>query len=164
MASLRSSVRARSSPGDDDLEIFAANHHRRIARCVETFDKFDDIAGKSLAAFLCNWSGCPIVAGKWCNPYGVNYSPFSDFALHTMGDGLADGIIQGNAAANEFRTAPLWGIGQRLFFLHDGRTNDLLRAIQAHASDGSEANAVIDNFNELAAPSQQDILNFLRSL
>jgi CxxC motif-containing protein (DUF1111 family) len=70
----------------------------------------------------------------------------------------------GNAAADEFRTAPLWGIGQRLFFLHDGRTNDLLQAIQSHASDGSEANAVIGNFNALPAPSQQDILNFLRSL
>ena len=95
---------------------------------------------------------------------GVNFSPFSDFALHTMGDGLADGIVQGNAAGNEFRTAPLWGIGQRLIFLHDGRANDLLQAIQAHASNGSEANGVIDNFNELPAPSRQDILNFLRSL
>ena len=35
-----------------------------------------------------------------------------------------------------FRTTPLWGIGQRLFFLHDGRTNDLLAAIAAHASAG----------------------------
>jgi len=95
---------------------------------------------------------------------GVKFSPFSDFALHTMGDGLADGIVQGNAAGNEFRTAPLWGIGQRLFFLHDGRTSDLLQAIQAHASNGSEANGVIDNFNEMPAATQQDILNFLRSL
>jgi CxxC motif-containing protein (DUF1111 family) len=95
---------------------------------------------------------------------GVNYAPFSDFALHTMGDGLADGIIQGNAAGNQFRTAPLWGIGQRLFFLHDGRTSDLLAAIQAHASNGSEANGVIGNFNALPATTQQDILNFLRSL
>jgi len=22
-----------------------------------------------------NWSGCPIVAGKWCNLYAINYSP-----------------------------------------------------------------------------------------
>ena len=95
---------------------------------------------------------------------GVNYAPYSDFALHAMGDGLADGIIQGNAAGNQFRTAPLWGIGQRLFFLHDGRTSDLLAAIQAHASNNSEANGVIANFNALPASSQQDILNFLRSL
>lgn len=95
---------------------------------------------------------------------GIDFFPYSDFALHSMGNGLADGIIQGNAAGDEFRTAPLWGIGQRLFFLHDGRTNDLLQAIQSHASQGSEANAVIGKFNALPAPSRQDILNFLRSL
>jgi CxxC motif-containing protein (DUF1111 family) len=95
---------------------------------------------------------------------GMDFFPYSDFALHSMGDGLADGIIQGNAAGDEFRTAPLWGIGQRLFFLHDGRKKDLLEAIQAHASQGSEANTVIGNFNALPASLQQDILNFLRSL
>ena len=39
-----------------------------------------------------------------------------------MGPGLADGIVQGGAQGDEFRTAPLWGLGQRIFFLHDGRT------------------------------------------
>ena len=29
-----------------------------------------------LRSLLCNWSGCPIVPEKWCNRYGVNYSPF----------------------------------------------------------------------------------------
>ena len=53
-----------------------------------------------------------------------------------MGSGLADGINQGAAGADEFRSAPLWGIGQRLFFLHDGRTSDLLQAIEAHADCG----------------------------
>ena len=46
-----------------------------------------------------------------------------------------------HSAGDEFRTAPLWGLGQRIFFLHDGRTTDLLQAIQAHSSAGSEANA-----------------------
>ena len=95
---------------------------------------------------------------------GVNYFPYSDFALHSMGSGLADGIIQGNAAGDEFRTPSLWGIGQRLFFLHDGRTSDLLQAIQAHASNGSEANGAVGNFKGLPASTQQDILNFLRAL
>lgn len=49
---------------------------------------------------------------------------FSDLLLHDMGRGLADGVSQGLATGNEFRTAPLWGLGQRLFFLHDGRTAD----------------------------------------
>jgi hypothetical protein len=49
-----------------------------------------------------------------------------------MGAGLADGINQGGAGPDQFRTAPLWGLGQRLFFLHDGRTTDLVQAIQGH--------------------------------
>ena len=89
---------------------------------------------------------------------------FSDLLVHDMGSGLADGISQGSAGPDEFRTAPLWGIGQRIFFLHDGRTTDLLEAIRAHASAGSEANAVINNFNALGAWQKQDVLNFLRSL
>jgi CxxC motif-containing protein (DUF1111 family) len=81
-----------------------------------------------------------------------------------MGSGLADNVGQGNAGADEFRTAPLWGAGQRIFFLHDGRTTDLLAAINAHASPGSEANAVISNFNRLESGDKQDLLNFLRKL
>jgi CxxC motif-containing protein (DUF1111 family) len=94
-------------------------------------------------------------------------SLFSDLLVHNMGV-LGDGISQGSAGPSEFRTAPLWGVGQRIFFLHDGRTSDLVQAIKAHANDGadttSEAVAVINNFNGLSATQKQDILNFLRSL
>ena len=89
---------------------------------------------------------------------------FSDLLVHHMGQGLADGITQGSAGPDEFRTAPLWGLGQRVFFLHDGRASDLVVAIQAHKSSGSEANTVIQQFDNLGAAQQQDILNFLRSL
>jgi len=122
------------------------------------------------------------------------YHPYSDFAIHHMGQGLADGVTQGAAGPDQFRTAPLWGVGQRLFFLHDGRTSDLLEAIEAHAgfsSNGgptantsfcgatpntattsqspncgssSEAARVIAAFNALSKSDQQDLLNFLRSL
>ena len=102
------------------------------------------------------------------SPFGslnqATYHPFSDFALHAMGQNLADGVVQGGAAGDEFRTAPLWGLGQRIFFLHDGRTSDLLEAIAAHQSPDSEANGVIRNFNSLADAQKQDLLNFLRSL
>ena len=123
----------------------------------------------------------------------VAYQPYSDFALHHMGSTLADGVSQGDAGPDEFRTAPLWGVGQRLFFLHDGRTTDLIKAIRLHSSPatscvttnasqnfivngvpfapatsttfcGSEANAVVNNFFALPPAQQQDILNFLRSL
>jgi hypothetical protein len=101
---------------------------------------------------------------------------FSDLLLHHMGAGLADNIIQGAAGPDQFRTVPLWGVGQRLFFLHDGRTNDLLQAILAHFSKAtygddnspsypaSEANAVITKFNALSVSDQQAVLDFLRSL
>ena len=89
---------------------------------------------------------------------------FSDLLVHNMGSGLADGINQGLASGNEFRTAPLWGLGQRIFFLHDGRTTDLVQAIQQHSSTGSEANGSIRAFNRPSPSDQQDILNFLRSL
>jgi CxxC motif-containing protein (DUF1111 family) len=94
----------------------------------------------------------------------VTIQPFSDFAVHEMGTGLADGVSQGSANGNEFRTAPLWGVGQRIFFLHDGRTKDLHEAIQQHASRGSEANTVINNYNLLSRDDKQSLLNFLRSL
>ena len=95
---------------------------------------------------------------------------FSDLLVHDMGPGLADGVTQGQAGPTEFRTAPLWGLGQRLFFLHDGRTSDLREAIRAHQSGSfftgntSEANGVIGNFNALQDNQKQDVLNFLRSL
>jgi CxxC motif-containing protein (DUF1111 family) len=92
------------------------------------------------------------------------FSPFSDIAVHSMGTGLQDRVSQGNANGQQFRSAPLWGLGQRIFFLHDGRTSDLMRAIQAHSSPGSEANHVEEIFDILTPSQKQDILNFLRSL
>jgi CxxC motif-containing protein (DUF1111 family) len=89
---------------------------------------------------------------------------WSDLLVHHMGKGLADGITQGDAGPDEFRTAPLWGVGQRIFFLHDGRTSNLVEAIRDHKSRGSEANKVIDQFNKLSTQEQQEIIDFLRAL
>ena len=89
---------------------------------------------------------------------------YSDLLVHHMGKGLADGITQGGAGPDEFRTAPLWGVGQRVFFLHDGRTSNLVEAIREHRSKGSEANKVVDHFNRLRVDEQQMVIDFLRSL
>ena len=89
---------------------------------------------------------------------------FSDLQIHHMGTTLADNIAQGTAGGDQFRTAPLWGLGQRLFFLHDGRRTDLLQAIADHSSTGSEANTVILNFNALSSTDKQALLYYLRSL
>jgi CxxC motif-containing protein (DUF1111 family) len=86
-----------------------------------------------------------------------------------MGSGLADNVSQGAAGPGEFRTAPLWGLGQRIFFLHDGRATPanggLMLAIEQHADNGSEANTVSSLFNNSLSDSEkQELLNFLRSL
>jgi CxxC motif-containing protein (DUF1111 family) len=99
-----------------------------------------------------------------------------------MGSGLADDITQGVASGDMFRTTPLWGLGQRTFLLHDGRTDDLMQAIAMHESTAapcfnsgnraansrcygpSEANGVVRNFNALSVSDKQAILDFLRSL
>jgi CxxC motif-containing protein (DUF1111 family) len=94
----------------------------------------------------------------------VTFQPFSDFAVHDMGTGLADRVTQGIATGDQFRSAPLWGVGQRLFFLHDGRTNNIVTAVEDHAGSGSEANTVVNNFNMLSATDQQALINFLRAL
>jgi CxxC motif-containing protein (DUF1111 family) len=89
---------------------------------------------------------------------------FSDIEIHNMGTGLTDNVSQGGAGGGQFRTAPLWGLGQRIFLLHDGRTTNLITAIKDHASHGSEASTVEENFLNLSPSQQQDVLDFLRSL
>lgn len=97
-------------------------------------------------------------------PGSTVFHPFSDFLAHDMGTlgdniGLNDGDSQ--AAARRMRTAPLWGISKRNKLLHDGRTTDLPTAIKAH--DGQAASAAAA-FNALSAPSQHDLVTFVRSL
>ncbi len=126
----------------------------------------------SIGCALCHTpaltTGPAIASGSYISPsVALSSQPanlFSDLLVHHMGVALADGITQGAAGPDEFRTAPLWGVGQRVFFLHDGRTSDLIQAIGDHASPGSEANQVVRNFQALSAADQQDLVNFLRSL
>jgi len=118
----------------------------------------------SIGCSLCHSPTLTTGRSPYTGMSNVTYNPYSDFALHRMGTDLMDGISQGGAKGDQFRTAPLWGLGKRLFFLHDGRTTSLIQAIQAHSSTGSEANKVIVNYNRLRASQKQDLPNFLRSL
>lgn len=86
---------------------------------------------------------------------------YSDLLLHDMGPGLADGIVQGSATGSEFRTAPLWGLGLRRFFLHDGRANNIDQAIRLH---GGEASAIVQQYLSLSQQQRNLLLEFLGSL
>lgn len=86
---------------------------------------------------------------------------YSDFLLHKMGLELADGVPQVGANGSEWRTTPLWGLRFKRFYLHDGRTSDLSKAVLAH---GGQAQGPRDAFAKLPDSEKEDLLAFLKSL
>jgi CxxC motif-containing protein (DUF1111 family) len=93
--------------------------------------------------------------------------PYSDFLLHDMGDGLADGQQVGDANGREWRTSPLWGIGLtrvvsgKASFLHDGRARSLTEAVLWH---GGEAQGARDAFVAMEQQDRAALMTFLESL
>jgi CxxC motif-containing protein (DUF1111 family) len=93
--------------------------------------------------------------------------PYSDFLLHDLGGGLADGRRVGEASGREWRTAPLWGIGLtetvkgHTYFLHDGRARNLLEAVLWH---GGEAQAARDAVTAMQPEERANLIKFLESL
>jgi hypothetical protein len=130
-----------------------------------------DVNNPGISCFLCHTPTMQTAAATEIE--ALQNKPanlYSDLLVHHMGQGLADRITQGRADGDMFRTTPLWGVGKRIFLLHDGRTSDLLQGILAHASfpgdprDGaqstfppSEANAVIAAFRSLSPLDDQAI-------
>jgi len=93
--------------------------------------------------------------------------PYSDFLLHDMGPGLADGFAEHRATGQEWRTAPLWGLGlardanPRAGYLHDGRARSLIEAILWH---GGEALAARDHVVSLPPADRDALISYLESL
>jgi CxxC motif-containing protein (DUF1111 family) len=175
------------NPTPEDATNFASPDPTKVPSDVNAFANFMRFLDQPVPA--CTGTGCsaPIQNGRAifaaigcanCHTPSLTTAPsgvaaglsqvqanlFSDLALHHMGTRLADGITQGGAGPDQFRTAPLWGVGQRAFFLHDGRTSNLVQAILEHQSQGSEANQVINNFENLSLQAKQYLILFLRSL
>ena len=84
-----------------------------------------------------------------------------------MGDELSDKRPVYDAAGNDWRTPPLWGIGlvskvnNHTFFLHDGRARSLSEAILWH---GGEAKQSRDSFRNMSQSDREALLTFLNSL
>lgn len=95
------------------------------------------------------------------------FHPYTDLLLHDMGRGLSDGRPDHEASGNEWRTAPLWGIGRAqeaapdARFLHDGRARTIVEAILWH--DG-EARGARDRFRKLSGADRASLLSFIDSL
>ena len=134
--------RQRQHHGDGGPDVIGPGELRRFHASLRAAPPAPMSASATNGASLFNSVGCALChtstlttgKSKFAGMSSITYHPYSDFALHHMGSQLSDGVSQGAAGADQFRTAPLWGVGQRLFFLHDGRTSDLLQAIQDHAS------------------------------
>ncbi len=102
-------------------------------------------------------------------PHLANHTiwPYSDLLLHDMGEGLADNRPEGVASGQEWRTAPLWGIGltQQVsghsFLLHDGRARNVTEAILWH---GGEAQSAREAFTRLSREQRKQLLAFVNSL
>jgi CxxC motif-containing protein (DUF1111 family) len=95
------------------------------------------------------------------DPDPVAPGAYTDLCVHKLGAELAGGIVDFSAQADEWRTAPLWGLGRRQAFLHDGRTSSLVEAIRLH---GGEAEASAKRFGGLAEGERQQLLAFLKAL
>ena len=92
---------------------------------------------------------------------GRNFTPYTDLLLHDMGDVLADGIGDGEATGQEWRTPPLWGLKSATRFLHDGRAKSIAEAIELH---GGEAAKARDNYRALSPVEQDHLHTFVSNL
>ena len=104
---------------------------------------------------------------RFVTDQGIVIKPYTDLLLHDMGAGLADERSEFLAEGNEWRTAPLWGIGLKkltagaAYYLHDGRARSIEEAILWH---GGEAKGARDAFVNLEKNDRIRLLEFLESL
>lgn len=87
--------------------------------------------------------------------------PYTDLLLHDMGPRLADRTGNGEVLSSEWRTAPLWGLRDRQYLLHDGRATSPRQAILWH---GGEAAGARQRFRALPADKRARLLEFLNGL
>lgn len=93
--------------------------------------------------------------------------PYTDLALHDMGEALADGVYEYSANGQEWRTPPLWGIGlQKAYtgqarYLHDGRARSIEEAILWH---GGEAQTSQTAYINLSKEQRTQLLQFLAAI
>jgi CxxC motif-containing protein (DUF1111 family) len=92
--------------------------------------------------------------------------PYTDMLLHDMGPELADNYPQGLASVQEWRTAPLWGLGllssinPSVRYMHDGRARSIEEAILWHGGQGAASR---DRFKQLSADDRQSLIEFVTS-
>ncbi len=148
------------SPQYDNLEI-----NSQMLDLIEVYlqglkPPLAKVAGKGRAVFkeigcaACHMPELPLTSGG-------TVAAYSDLLLHDMGEGLADGIREGEATGREWRTQPLWGTSRTQRFLHDGRAETVQAAIMWHGGEASRAQA---NFQSLSEGKKNELITFLNNL
>lgn len=95
---------------------------------------------------------------------GIDAPLYSDVLLHDMGSALADGIRDGEARSQDWRTPPLVGLRFVRTFLHDARAGSIESAILMHEGPGSEANDSVSRFRALGPADRATLLAFVGAL
>lgn len=99
---------------------------------------------------------------KWPSLNNREIEPYTDMLLHDLGPGPAKTTKSGKAAKGEFRTAPLWGVGQvGGGYFHDGSTTTMEEAILRHEG---EAMGVTKKYKALSRKQKDDLILFLKGL
>lgn len=137
----------------------ATAYVRSLAAPAPRREAADPAAAEGLQVFRA--TGCMACHAASLRAAGREVPLYSDLLLHDMGPALDAGVVQGGAGGRDWRTTPLWGLGMRTRFLHDGRAQTLDAAILAH---GGEAEPAVQRFRMLAPTAREALLAFLSSL
>lgn len=110
-------------------------------------------------AFLFDRIGCTDChTTEFVSPDGV--VAYTNLLLHQVAADGSAGVASGNAMPLEFRTPPLWGLGQSAPYMHDGRSFTVEDAIARHDAEGAASRRA---FEELTAAERATVLAFLES-
>ncbi|MFT6100554.1 MAG: CxxC motif-containing protein (DUF1111 family) [Arenicella sp.] len=173
----------------DKLVTYLSGLGVRPQRGWETgFEDQDVVRGKTLFAST-GCAGChtPTQQTSEFHPLAEvrdqTIHPYTDMLLHDMGADMADNLGEGLASGSEWRTTPLWGLGQSACvtggvvnplggegnelcapehgYLHDGRARSIEEAILWHGGEGSDSRA---RYQALSNTDKQQLLKFLEAL
>lgn len=141
------------------------NHDRRVADLETDFDSEKGIfnglfaTAVPLVSVTDDHSGFPALKTPNSAPFVVK-NIYTDFKRHDLGPNFHERNYNGTTQTM-FLTAPLWGIGTKAPYGHDGRSINLAEVILRH---GGEAQAEADAFARLHQEERGELLEFLQSL
>ena len=145
-----------------DLQI---DRDRRVADVETIYDPERGILNSLFATAtplfdsVADRSGHPALKRPKLRPFLVR-NILTDFKRHDLGPNFHERNWDGSLQ-KEFLTRPLWGVGNRASYGHDGRSINLTEVILRHGQEAQEAR---NAFAELEAEEREAILTFLNSL